>query len=278
MDRTLKAESKALESKENRLREIIREAADRRGSGRVIVGFSGGVDSSLLLWEAVEVLGSENVTAVTAVSPTSYPGEEAAAREFARGLNVQHVVIPTSELDDPQFSYNSIDRCYICKHIRYSAIRALAKQQGGAVIFDGSQADDNPSERPGMRALDELGIDKPLLEASMGKIDVRKLLRTAGYTELANKSAQPCLATRIPFGEPITLKALEMIGQGEIFLKECGLEMVRLRHHYPIARIVTDLVGISALLIQDELREIIHRGLKNLGYEYVTLDLEEYDG
>ena len=262
--------------KERRLRQIIREAAEQEDSGRVIIGFSGGVDSSLLLWETVQVLGPADVTAVTATSPTSAPQEEHCAREFARALGVEHLVIPSGELDDPAFTNNSNNRCYVCKRNRYGMLKDLAKGSGGAVIFDGSQSDDDPADRPGMRAVTELHIMTPLAEAGIGKQDVRDLLQSAGYHELSEKSAQPCLATRIPSGTPITLEALEIIRRGELFLKECGLVFVRLRHHYPMARIVTDSAGISLVLGRHELRQRISKGLKLLGYEYVTLDLEEY--
>jgi pyridinium-3,5-biscarboxylic acid mononucleotide sulfurtransferase len=276
MDKRLKISSSNLAVREHRLRSIIKEMAQTKGRGRVIVGFSGGVDSSLLLWEAVATLGEKNVTAVTAVSPTSCPGEENAAREFAALLKVEHVVIPTMEMADPLFVSNTNERCYVCKYVRYEAISELARDLGGAVIFDGSQADDDPNDRPGMRALNELGIQVPLRDAHLGKADIRKILRSGGYSRLAEKNAQPCLATRIPTGEPITVEALAMISHGESVLKECGLHIFRLRHHFPIARIVTNGEGMLVILGNVELRDRIRKSLKELGYSHVTVDLEEY--
>jgi uncharacterized protein len=262
--------------KEQRLREIIRETLANAGGGRVFIGFSGGVDSSLLLWETVQSLGPERITAVTATSPSSFPEEEESARRFASDLQVRHLVIPTNECDDPEFMSNPWDRCYRCKRIRYTLMKELSDQVPGSVIFDGTQSDDVPEDRPGMRALAEMGISSPLAEAGIGKDDVRGFLRNAGFSDLAEKRAQPCLATRIPVGQSITLEALEMVRRGETFLKECGLTTVRLRHHQTLARIVTDSSGLSLILVGDNLRQKILAKLKELGYQHVTLDLEEY--
>lgn len=273
----MKALEKALAAqKERRLKEIVREKLTKAGGGGVFIGFSGGVDSSLLLWETVQTLGPERITAVTATSPTSIPEEEESARKFASDLRVRHLVVPTSECDDSAFMSNPRDRCYQCKRIRFTLMKELSEQVPGSVVFDGSQSDDVPEDRPGMRALAELGILSPLAEAGISKEDVRGFLRRAGFSDLAEKSAQPCLATRIPFGYPVTLEALEIVRRGESFLKECGLTTVRLRHHESLARIVTDSSGLSLILAGDDLRQKIIAKLKELGYQHVTLDLEEY--
>ncbi len=263
-----------LDRKERRLREIIREAA--AGGGRVFIGFSGGVDSSLLLWESVQALGPDRITAVTATSPTSILEEEESARRFASDLQVRHLVVPTNECDDSAFMSNTWDRCYHCKRIRFTLMKELSEQVPSSVVFDGTQSDDSPSDRPGMRALAELGILSPLAQAEIGKEEVRDLLRKAGFSCLAERSAQPCLATRIPTGSAITMEALETIRRGESFLKECGLATVRLRHHQRLARIVTDSAGLRLILAADELRQQILEKFKKLGYDYVTVDLEEY--
>jgi uncharacterized protein len=152
----------------------------------------------------------------------------------------------------------------------------MAAERGGAVVFDGTQADDNPEERPGMRAVRELKVRVPLADVGLGKEDVRDLLRAAGFTELAEKQAQPCLATRIPSGTRITIEALERVARGESILKACGLNMVRLRDHHPIARIVTDKDGFAHLLRNELVRTQISDGLRELSYEYITLDLDPY--
>jgi len=268
--------SAELARKEQRLQEIIRQAASEENPGRVLVGFSGGVDSSLLLWESVQSVGAARVVAVTATSFTSIPEEEELARRFSADLKVEHLIVPTDECLDPAFLRNAPDRCYQCKRIRYGRMKSLAQRLGSVVVLDGSQADDDPSDRPGMRALEELAIISPLALARIGKQDVRSLLQAAGFADLAEKSAEPCLATRIPTGDPITAEALERVRRGESCLKTCGLKVVRLRDHGSYARIVTDRVGMSLMLNDRQMRETVITDLKRLGFHYITLDLEEY--
>jgi uncharacterized protein len=259
--------------KEEALRRIIRGIARDRGA---VAAFSGGVDSSLLLWECVQALGRDRVTAVTATSPTAPPDEFEVAARFAKEVRVEHVVVPSGECSDDRFMENPQDRCYICKRIRYRALIDLAENTLGAVVFDGTQADDDPEDRPGMRAVEELGVSTPLADAGLGKDDVRELLRRSGFVDLAKKGAEPCLATRIPIGVPITLDTLERIRDGEQFLKGCGLRTIRLRDHFPAARIVSDRGGIAKIAGNEVLRERICDRLRELGYERITLDLEEY--
>lgn len=261
---------------EHRLREIIRKAAEGSDGNHVVVGFSGGVDSSLLLWETIQTLGFKNVIAITASSVTSPPGQEQSARDFAKKIGAQHIVMDIGEFYDPEFVGNLESRCYICKKIRYGWLVKLAKRTGCVAIFDGTQADDDPRDRPGMRALRELGILTPLADAGIGKEFVRILLREAGFHELAEKQSQPCLATRIPTGVPLTREALKRIGLGESRLKELGIDIVRLRDHNLMARIVTDTVGISKILARKTVRKKICTSLRELGYKHITVDLDPY--
>ncbi len=263
----------SLEQKRNRLRALLERLAKDRDA--VACAFSGGVDSSFLLLEAVETLGSERVVAVTAISPTIPPGEMEDAEDFCNRLGVRHVKVETKELDDKTFASNPVNRCYVCKRLRYKLLKEWA-DENNYQILDGTQADDDPNERPGMAALTELGVQTPLAEAGIGKADIREFLGSYGFHKLAEKSAQPCLATRIPFGTSITVEALEMISSGEKILRSFGFETVRLRRHYPLARIVLDKEGINRILSNSQLREEILEALLRLGYSHVTLDLKEY--
>jgi uncharacterized protein len=262
-----------LTKKELKLIESIKQRAS--GKEGVAVAFSGGVDSGLLLLEAVQALGKGRVVAITAQSPTSIAGEIEDAKEFCQDLGVRHILVDAEEMSDPVFLSNPHNRCYICKRIRYNSIR-LAVESMNYAPLDGSQADDNPEERPGMAALEELDIGAPLMDAGLTKADIRELLRRRGYEQLSNKPAQPCLATRIPFDTEITPQALKIVAQAEESLKGMGFKTVRVRHHWPIARIVTDEYGMNGILTNPKLRRQIVGRLKGVGYTYVVLDLEQY--
>ncbi len=262
-----------LKSKEKDLQETIRSLANDRN---VVVAFSGGVDSSLLLLETVHALGPENVIAITACSPTSVPDELQETRDLAHALDVRLIVTETRECEDPQFISNPPDRCYHCKKIRYQAIRNLPDIAPNAVIFDGTNADDDPSDRPGFAVLSELGIHTPLRDANLNKEDIRALLKSAGFHKIATKSPQPCLATRIPHGAPITTEALDKIRAGETILKKLGFGLFRLRTHGDWARIVLDADGFKKISSDSAMRKTISHELKEIGYKTVTLDLDEY--
>ncbi|MFH0959884.1 MAG: ATP-dependent sacrificial sulfur transferase LarE [Pseudomonadota bacterium] len=263
-----------LTDKEKKLQKLITDlAADKN----VFVAFSGGVDSSLLLLETVNSIGHERTAAITAVSPTSPSGQLVEAENFADALHVRLIRLETQECQDPEFSGNSRDRCYCCKLIRYKAIkRLLMEQSQSAVIFDGSHSDDDPSDRPGFKALVELGIYTPLRAAGLGKDDIRALLTISGFHKLAAKPAQPCLATRIPHGTPITVQLLGQIRTGEDILKRLGFVQFRLRTHGTWARIVLQRDEFEKILSDPEIRRVIVSELKKIGYETILLDLEAY--
>ncbi|MDQ0285387.1 uncharacterized protein J2Z49_000480 [Desulfofundulus luciae] len=235
-----------------------------------VVAFSGGVDSTLVLKISKDVLGAHAV-AVTVNSSLAVPGELERAGEIAALLGARHVVITGKALEDPEFRLNPPERCYLCKRHVYAAMGELARETGAEVVLDGANADDTGDFRPGLRAAREMGVRSPLLEAGLTKEEVRRLARELELPNW-NQPAQPCLATRIPYGELITEEKLQQIARAEQFLSGLGFSSVRVRHHGPVARL--ELLPEEICRISDvQLREEINRELKRLGFRYVSVDL-----
>ena len=256
-----------LERRLDALRTILAEM------GKVVVAYSGGVDSSLLLKVAADVLGS-GVYAVIASSPT-YPGREIrSARALARALKVRHEVIATSEMDNPAFTANPPLRCYHCKRELMTEIRKIADRKGIAVVVDGQNADDLGDYRPGARAAAEMGVRSPLREAGLCKADIRALSRRYGLPTW-NKPAMACLASRFPYDTPITSEALVRVERAEDALRALGFGQLRVRHHDTVARIEV-LPDEIARLARPAVRQKIVAALCKAGYAYVTLDLSGY--
>lgn len=240
---------------------------------KVLVAFSGGVDSTLLLKVASDVLG-KNVLAVIASSET-YPGNETMdARKLARRLKVRHKVISTHELDNPDFLRNPPERCYHCKKELFGTLASIAREEGISFVLDGSNHDDLLDFRPGAKAAKELGIRSPLREAGLTKAEVRELSRRLRLPTW-DKPSLACLASRFPYHTRIEGKSLRRIGAAEEFLREAGFRQVRVRHHGPIARIEVEASEFPRLLKKGLAAKISAR-LKELGYSYVSLDLEGY--
>jgi pyridinium-3,5-biscarboxylic acid mononucleotide sulfurtransferase len=239
----------------------------------VLVAFSGGVDSTLLLAAARDSLG-DAALAVTAASPT-FPTQDL---QFARGmacrLGARWIMLETDELDDPQFRANPPNRCYFCKTKLFSMLLDKAKEEALPIVIEGTNADDLFDFRPGLAALRELGIRSPFVELGMGKQEIRRLAKEMGL-ENWNKPSSACLASRIPYGEEITRERLNRIAEAETSLRELGFRQVRVRDHRSLARIELAADDMTRLLAP-RLRETIVEACKMAGYTFVTLDLQGY--
>lgn len=238
---------------------------------RVIIAYSGGVDSTLLL-KAASLSGLKDILAVTA-SSESLPQEELSfAKEMASSLNIRHRIIFTEELKDENFSSNPPNRCYYCKKGLFNKLREIATKEGIQYILDGTNADDGHDWRPGRQAADELGIISPLHDAGFTKKEIRELSFSLGLPTW-NKPATPCLASRFPYGQRITSEALERVNRAEKFIKKFGIRELRVREHAEIARLEIPLKEFK-ILTDEGIRMEIVNFLKSLGYIYITLDLQ----
>jgi uncharacterized protein len=254
---------------EHRLRELEDIVAPR---GSALVAFSGGVDSSLALAVAARALPAGSVLAVTSNNETYLPSELDLARDFATSLGVEHLVVNTRELDDPNYASNPTNRCYFCKSTLYSDLTALAGEKGYGCVVDGANKDDEGDYRPGRKAARELGVVSPLSEAGVGKAEVRELAKLLGLPSW-DKPALACLSSRFPYGQEITPEKLTQVARAEEFMRREGFRQVRVRHHGEIARLE---VGPEELERAFSEREKITAELLDAGFLYVTLDLAGY--
>ncbi len=234
----------------------------------VIVAFSAGVDSTFVAAAAFDALG-ERALAGTGVSPSIPTSEVEEARELAKTIGIQHELIDTSEMDRPGYVENSPQRCYHCKTELYGILASMARERGYSFVLDGCNLDDLGDHRPGRVAAAEHGVRSPLIEAELTKDEIRELSHARGLPTW-DKPAMACLSSRIPYGTPVTIAALDRIEEAEAYLRSMGLRQLRVRHHGDVARIEVEASDIPDLIAWRD--EVVER-LKELGYRYVTLDL-----
>ena len=242
--------------------------------GRVLIAYSGGVDSTLLLKAARDVL-NENVLAVTALSATTPEIERKDAVRLARLLGATHVLLESGELDISDFTKNPLDKCYICKQHRFSSLVELARQRKINYVLDGANLDDHKDFRPGMRATRELGIRSPLSEVNLTKVEIRRISKRLKLPTW-DKPSLACLASRIPYGQPITAEKLKQVDAGENYIRKLRLSReVRVRHEGETARIEV-AAGDIARIAAPGARRRVGVYFKKLGFKFVALDLDGY--
>jgi uncharacterized protein len=254
-----------LEQKLESLKKILRSLDS------VLIAYSGGVDSTFLAKVAQDVLG-DNTLAVTISSEIHPEWEPKEAATIAKEIGIKHEIIKTDALDIPGIAENPPDRCYYCKKAILGKLKDIAEKRGFKHVAEGTNFDDIGDHRPGMRAVMEEGVISPLKEAKLAKADIRKLSKALGLPTW-DKPSLACLASRFPYGTRITPEKLKSVEQAEIFLMDMGIRQLRVRHHGEIARIEVPQEDTDIIL---QNREEIVKRLKELGYKYVTMDLQGY--
>jgi len=244
---------------------------------KVVIGFSGGIDSTLLLKVAVETLGRDNVWAVTGDSESLLPEELHSCRKLISdtGLRPENFIeIKTDELSDPNYRKNPIDRCFFCKSELFGHLNDIARKVGVSHVLDGSNADDLDDWRPGQKAASELGIISPLAEAGITKQDIREMAHDFGLPNW-DKPALACLSSRIPYGSEVTVEKINQVAEAERFLRSLGFGQLRVRHHDKMARIELLRDEIPRIFEDDVLNLVVEK-LKSIGFKYITIDLQGY--
>lgn len=244
-----------------------------RTLGSVVVAFSGGADSAYLAWTAHRTLG-ERALAITALSPSFSAYDRLQAETFASQINLRHEFIETHEFENPQYVSNQADRCYYCKTELFGVLAKVRAARGLGAVTYGVNADDLKDFRPGHRAASEFGVQAPLLDVGLTKAEIRELSRRAGLATW-DRPASACLASRVPYGTPVTIETLSRVERAENVLREFGFRQVRVRAHGELARIEIAPDELPRAL-QAEMTETIAARVRSAGFAYATLDLDGY--
>ena len=239
----------------------------------IVVAYSGGVDSTFLAKVATDTLG-DRALVVTAKSPSLAEDELKLAMSIAKKNRMNHLVIETNELKNPNYKVNDLKRCYYCKQELYQDLIKIAEDRQLKYIVNGANLDDLGDYRPGMNAANDFGVRSPLIEVSLRKVDIRLLSRELSLPTF-NKPAQPCLASRIPYGKEVSVDVLSQIEQAEKYIKNLGIEVVRVRHYGELARIEVEPINFQKLL-NSTTKNAVTRYFKKLGFKDVSLDPEGY--
>jgi uncharacterized protein len=256
-----------LTEKLEQLRTLFREME------QALIAYSGGIDSTLVAKIAYDILG-DRALAVTAVSPSLLPEELEDAKIQAATIGISHQIVQTHEMENPNYTSNPVNRCYFCKSELHDTLKPLALELGYPYVVDGVNADDLHDYRPGIRAAKERGARSPLAEVNISKVEVRQLSQQLSLPWW-DKPAQPCLSSRFPYGEEITVAKLQRVGRAEIYLRKLGLKNLRVRSDGDTARIELPPEQIKEFVLTADLPTIVS-AFQKLGFIYVTLDLEGY--
>lgn len=260
--------TRTIEEKMDALKTILADM------GSVIVAYSGGTDSAFLAATAHDVLG-EKALAVTAKSPSLAPSELREAVELAERLGLRHRIVETHEVEREDYAANNPNRCFFCKDELYTYLSTYAQDEGYDSIANGTNTDDLGDFRPGLNAAKQYGVRSPMVEADLSKAEIRELSKDMDLPTW-DKPAQACLSSRIPYGSMVTVEALTRIAQAEEYLRdEIGIRQLRVRHHDTVARIEVEPQDFITLT-DEAVREEVVRKFREIGYSYVTLDLQGF--